>query len=419
MRVVDARIPDSFVQVRFHLRNRYVSRIFYSSRMLFRTTSLPFRRFQGRLLLLAVLLTAAIPALGQRKLIKKLLSNEADTTRGSSFLPLPGLSYSQETGVEFGLVALYSFYTDRRDTLTRNSTITGIASVTSKKQYSVKLQADWWSPGNRWHHLSELRYKDFPFNFYGTGNRTREADKDVVVQQLVRVSHETERRLNRVLYGGLNLLFEHYRFRDKEAGGIFDAPITGKNGGKVLFTGISLAFDNRNTNTYTTKGSYLKLNGAIAPGIFGTSNFSGQQMKVEGKTFSALAPKVTLGLQANGQAIGGGQVPFYLLPQLGNDQVMRGYYAGRYRDNYLVAAQAELRYRFISRLGVVIFAGTGNVGANLGKAFADLKPSYGAGGRYFFDTARGLSVRVDYAKGERRPGEQRQSGFYLSLGEAF
>jgi hypothetical protein len=43
----------------------------------------------------------------------------------------------------------------------------------------------------------------------------------------------------------------------------------------------------------------------------------------------------------------------------------------------------------------------------------------GAGLRYFYDVERGLSVRADYAVGEKRPGEKRQSGFYLSLGEAF
>ncbi|HXI00970.1 MAG TPA: hypothetical protein VNI52_11940 [Sphingobacteriaceae bacterium] len=39
--------------------------------------------------------------------------------------------------------------------------------------------------------------------------------------------------------------------------------------------------------------------------------------------------------------------------------------------------------------------------------------------RYFYDVDRGLSVRADYAIGEKRPNEKRQKGFYLSLGEAF
>ncbi|RZJ77247.1 MAG: polymerase, partial [Flavobacterium sp.] len=51
--------------------------------------------------------------------------------------------------------------------------------------------------------------------------------------------------------------------------------------------------------------------------------------------------------------------------------------------------------------------------------FKDLKPNYGIGGRYFFDTAKGLSVRLDYGIGEKKPNEKRQSGMYISLAEAF
>ena len=98
--------------------------------------------------------------------------------------------------------------------------------------------------------------------------------------------------------------------------------------------------------------------------------------------------------------------------------MMRGYYTGRYRDRNLLATQAELKYRIIPRISLVAFAGAGsvyNTRINLG----DFKPSYGAGFRYFFDTIRGLSLRMDYAFGEKRDGEERQKGFYIALGEAF
>jgi outer membrane translocation and assembly module TamA len=119
------------------------------------------------------------------------------------------------------------------------------------------------------------------------------------------------------------------------------------------------------------------------------------------------------------QTIGGDAPPFYVLPQLGNDELMRGYYTGRYRDKSLLAGQAELRYRFSPRLGLAGFAGGGNVYGTGETWLTALKPSYGAGFRYFFDVERGLSVRIDYGIGEKRPGEERQKGVYLSLGEAF
>ncbi|MNL63506.1 hypothetical protein D3C87_1876490 [compost metagenome] len=104
---------------------------------------------------------------------------------------------------------------------------------------------------------------------------------------------------------------------------------------------------------------------------------------------------------------------------MGNDEMMRGYYTGRYRDRNLLAAQAELRYRYNNRFGAAVFGGGGQVFENGGFAVKNFKPSYGAGGRYFFDPEKGLSVRLDYGIGEKRANEKRQTGFYISLAEAF
>jgi outer membrane translocation and assembly module TamA len=106
------------------------------------------------------------------------------------------------------------------------------------------------------------------------------------------------------------------------------------------------------------------------------------------------------------------------LPQLGNDALMRGYYTGRYRDRNLIAGQTELRYRLADRLGLVGFVGAGEVAHNA-FSVAALKPNYGGGLRYFFDTEKGLSIRMDYGIGEKVQGEARQEGFYIALGEAF
>lgn len=357
----------------------------------------------------------------QMKLIKRLFSNEADSTRSSSFLPLPVMGYSQETGAEIGGVSLYSFYTDRQDTFTRTSRITGVATFTTKKQSNFQLKSDIWLPQNKYHLTSEFRYKNFPFNFYGIGNSTLESNEDPITQKLFRLNAGVEKQFGRTTYTGLNAAYENYRFTDKLSGGIFssDPAILDQDGGRVLFLGLSQTIDNRNSNTYTTKGSYLRLNYSYAPGFFGRDNFEGSLFKIDLRNFQSLNSKTTLGLNANYQSIRGADSPFYLLPQLGNDELMRGYYAGRYRDENLLALQAEIRMRLHPRIGIVGFAGTGTVFSSGDFMINSLKPNIGGGFRYFFDIERGLSVRMDYGLGEKNPGEKRQSGFYLSLGESF
>ena len=364
---------------------------------------------------------ANLSSFAQKKLIKKLFSNEADTTRSSSFLALPALGYAQETGVEFGAASLYSFYTDREDTLTRTSRLTGVATFTTKSQSNFQLKSDIWSPGNSFHYITEIRYKNFPFNFYGVGNNTREADEDRITQKIFRMNAGAERKLGRITYTGLNINFDSHRFTDKVSGGVYgtDPSLIDKDGGKVLFFGISQIIDSRNSNTYATKGTYLKLNYSYAPSFFGGENFSGGMFKADLRSFKSLSKKIVAGVNGIYQTIGNGGTPFYLLPQLGNDEMMRGYYSGRYRDENLLALQTELRLRLNPRFGFVGFAGTGTVYSHGGFTIADLKPTIGGGFRYFFDIEKGLSVRMDYALGEKRQDEERQKGFYLSLGESF
>jgi outer membrane translocation and assembly module TamA len=103
---------------------------------------------------------------------------------------------------------------------------------------------------------------------------------------------------------------------------------------------------------------------------------------------------------------------------MGSDEMMRGYYNGRFRDRNFIAGQTELRYRISQRFGIVGFAATGEV-FHSSFSFNSLLPNYGGGVRYFFDVQKGLSIRMDYGVGEKRPGEPRQSGFYVALGEAF
>ncbi|MEJ7692899.1 BamA/TamA family outer membrane protein [Daejeonella sp.] len=373
------------------------------------------------LLFVTVISSTGNSSFAQTKLIKKLFSNDTDTSRSSSFIPLPVLGYAQEKGLELGVATLYSFYTDHKDTLTRASRLNGIATFTTKSQSNFQLKSDIWAPGNTYHYLSEIRYRNFPFNFYGTGNGTLKANEDRITQKLFRLNVGVEKKLGRITYTGLSAGYDNYRFTDKVAGGIYstDASITDRDGGQVFFVGVSQILDNRNSNIYTTSGSYLKLNYSYAPDFFGGDNYHGGMFKADLRSFKSLSKKLVIGANGLFHTIGSGSTPFYMLPQLGNDEMMRGYYTGRYRDENLLALQAELRLRLNPRFGFVGFAGTGTVYGNSNFKAADLKPSLGGGFRYFFDIEKGLSIRMDYALGEKKSGEKRQKGFYLSLGESF
>ncbi|WP_354335118.1 BamA/TamA family outer membrane protein [Pedobacter sp. CG_S7] len=336
-------------------------------------------------------------------------------------MPIPVLGYKQETGFEFGLGTLYSIYMDRKDPLNRSSNFSVLGSISTKKQYNISIKSDVYTVKNKYHLMSELKFRRTPFNFYGIGNNTLELNENKVLEDQFKLFLEAEKTLLPFTYTGISLGFEQYKYTDRAPGGLFssDPNLQGKKGGPVLFVGLSQSYDTRNSNNYPTKGFFGRITYQYAPNLFSQSNYSASQIKVKASNFFPLAKQLVLGLNGIFYSIQSENTPFYLLPQLGNDEMMRGYYRGRFRDENLIAAQTELRYRFSNRFGLVAFAGAGRVFKNGDFAFNALKPNFGGGMRYFYDPEKGLSIRLDYGAGEKAPNEKRQSGFYISLAEAF
>src|SRR5690606_28873242 len=116
-------------------------------------------------------------------IIKKLTSSTKDSTRSPSLLFLPALGYAQETGLEFGATGIYNFYADKTDSLIYSSTINAIGTFTTEKQLNLKLESDIWTRNNKLHYISALRYRNYPFNYYGLGDNTLATNKTLLVQK--------------------------------------------------------------------------------------------------------------------------------------------------------------------------------------------------------------------------------------------
>ena len=363
-------------------------------------------------------------ALAQKKLqetglYKQFISSEKDSSRNPKFLVFPVLGYAQETGLQYGLTGSMIFYMDKMDSSIRSSSVNTYATLTTKHQANFKAQADLWLPENKYHLMGEVRYRHYPFSFYGIGANTWDADKDLLIQQLFRVALEGEKRVSPYWYTGVSLRYEYYQYEDKTPDGLFDRNLYyGSAGGHYLAFGLTQSFDKRNSVTYTTQGSLARMKVSYAPDLWGKDNYVGGKVELDLRQFFRISPKFTLGLNGVLHSMIAKNVPFYLLPELGNDQMMRGYYQGRYRHKNMLAIQSEIRYRIHPRIGAAAFGGIGTVSPALDQ-IKDIKPSFGAGLSYFFDLEHESSVRFDYGFGEQRPGEKRQSGFYISMGQAF
>lgn len=344
-----------------------------------------------------------------------------DSSKKPGFVLLPAISSAPETGLEVGGAALVSFYTDTLDRITHVSNIYGYSTITTKGQIKLSLNTNYWTPKNKIHYIASLSFYNFPFNFYGIGNNTRQADEHLVKEQRYKFNFESDYNLGNNFYlgyvaGAFRYFYGYYANKYL----IYDTgpDVQDKRGGAAVFAGPSLIYDTRNNNTYTTHGMIITAYYNLMHGAFVNHDYEGGFFNIEYSEFFALNKKLVLGTDIQEQSLTGGDSPFYLMPQMGSDEMMRGYYGGRYRDRNYIAGQTELRYRLSRRIGLAGFVGTGEV-FHTNFSFAQLKPNYGGGVRYFFDVEKGLAVRFDYGVGEKPIGESRESGFYIALGQSF
>ena len=371
-------------------------------------------------LLVSCLLEANAQVSTLGRFVKRMYFDK-DSTRKSSFVIIPILTSAPETGLEIGGAGLYSFYADTiRSNQTRVSSIYPYLSITTKGQSHFSVSTNYWSPKNNYNLTAAISYINYPFNFYGIGNNTRNVDADPIDEKRFKLNLGAQKLIASNFYAGAVTGVYNYAYVSNTLNGIFntDPQVQNRNGGAGIFIGPSLNYDSRDNNTYSTKGIIVSAYYNIMHGIFDDNSYIGGFFNIEYSQFFSLDKKLVLGIDIQEQSLTGGLSPFYLLPALGNDEMMRGYYNGRYRDRNFIGGQTELRYRINDRIGIVGFLATGEVAHNM-FSINTLKPDYGGGVRYFFDTEKGLSIRADYGIGEKVAGESRQSGFYIGLGQAF
>lgn len=346
---------------------------------------------------------------------------QTDSLRKSSFLAIPSFNYAQETSVALGASALYSYYAGKEKLITRQSNLYTGGSYTFNRQFNYYIYTTVWSSSNIYHYVLDVNFNKFPFNYYGLGNNTKAVDQDKINNLEAKVNIDVERKFGQLFYAGVTSSYQQDFFKDLGDAGIYaaDTSLTAKTGGKTLFTGLSAIFDTRDYPTYSTKGHYVRVNMTYAP-QYGPQFYHLFRYQIQSRSFFSLgSPKHCIAVNTLFNSIQGGSIPFYLTPTFGGNNIMRGYYTGRFRDQNMAAAQVEYRWWPMKRFAFVPFIGTGEVFANRNFTFTELKPNYGMGVRYFFDTHSRLTLRIDYGFGAKYADERLIRSAIVGVSEAF
>ena len=176
--------------------------------------------------------------------------------------------------------------------------------------------------------------------------------------------------------------------------------------------GIKFQWDTRDSQFFPRTGQLMELSLDLHLKSLGDS-FDYVTGKLAWNQYLGLTPRQVLAFREVVN-LASTNAPFYTLPRLGQGSDIRGYKAGEYQDNILLAAQVEYRLQILAWLGAVAFFGVGEVQPDVGSLnFKDLLPAGGVGARLTVAKQNHVNVRADLAFSKQGVS------FYLAVGEAF
>lgn len=334
-----------------------------------------------------------------------------DPDKGIDWGVLPGPFFNPELGLGIGAAVAGLYRPDPTDKVSQNSSLTLSGYLSSTGAFGLGIRNYSFFDDDRWRVFVNAGISDTPTYYWGQGFRAGADDdgRQQYTAQSLRLQPEVLYRLAAQTYVGVGWSLLVMHAADVEA---TDRLAQIRDGRTVSSSGpsISLQYDSRDFVPNPRRGMLARLRyTTYMPETGSDTRF--ENLMTRFSTYHALDEQRVLAWEIDGEFTQG-DVPWNMLPSLGSDQRMRGYYQGRYIDRNLISTQLEYRQKLSWRHGVVAWAGAGTMGPNvrdLGRS--RWLPTFGVGYRFAFKP--GINIRLDYGIGRS------SSGFYFQVGEAF
>lgn len=376
-------------------------------------------------------ITLALGLLGaptlQAQAVEKLVDvftlhpNKQRVLQDSSLYPsriilAPIINYSPETRLGLGLGAKYLFKLRGSGEETRTSNMPVSFVYTLENQFVAYSGFEVFSKEEKWMLTGNLILQDFPRLFFGIGRDTPvENEERYEYKQILLEPILLKRVFARYLFVGAGLRYNRVGDVLAQEGGLLaNSEQTGTLGSTSVGAELALVYDSRNNILNANNGWYVEAtHGFYGKVLGGTHQF--QLSRLDVRHYWKLSPRRpdVLAFQLRAHVSHAG-TPFNELAFFGSNEIMRGFYEGRYIATHMLALQAEYRMQFFDRLGGVFFVSVGDVANGFDQfAFRNLRPSAGFGLRFTLDKVEQLNLRFDWGF------TQRDNNYYLNIAEAF
>jgi outer membrane protein assembly factor BamA len=341
-------------------------------------------------------------------------AQESDTSdaKGISWLPIPFAFYTPETKLALGAMVIASTKLSESKN-SRPSSLSASVYYTLNNQYDFSLSPEVYFDNDNYLIASELNYAKIIAQYYGIGNSTEDIDEPNYEAKYFFLFLKIQSEILPFVRLGLVYELKNFDVVDaRENPYLLSGNIIGGEGGLTSGLGVVLSYDTRNNIFYPENGSFYEIAASVFPEILG-SDYNYTKTLIDLRRYLKVADNQVLALQMFYNFVGS-SAPFYDFPRLGGDNIMRGYFEGRYLDKHYFAAQMEYRIRVWWKFGLVGFIGAGDVANKFSKfEMKKFKYSYGAGIRFRIDETELWDLRVDFGFGKN------SSGFYFHYNQAF
>jgi outer membrane protein assembly factor BamA len=326
--------------------------------------------------------------------------NVSTDNSGVHWIGLPVFYSTPETDVALGGTLMGFHKSNPNDPQGKTDVFQGVLIGTQKEQKIFSLNLKKYFLDDRYLMIVGAGYIDFPSEFFGIGPVAEEnLEEDYTLIQNAVIGSFLW-RLAPNFYLGPLFRYSRFGIEDRAQGEqLAQGNIDGWDGATVAGGGLSLVWDTRDDEFMPRNGSELNIQAMDYRRDWGSDdNFS--QLAITHKIFQPVLENNTLAWMSF-LSLSQGTVPFEMMPALGGDTIMRGYYSGRYRDRDYAALQGEYRYKISTRFSGVLFAGVGEVATEIDEFTADhVKAAAGFGFRFLLVPEQKIKLRLDIGMSE-------------------
>lgn len=344
----------------------------------------------------------------QADTLNSLVKVDTNPQKKFKIFAIPLVFYSPDTKLGLGAGGIATF---RPAGTPQPSNITFSLAYTQRKQLLIWFPYQIYFGREKYVAFGEVGWFRYVYQFFGIGNNINNDYLERYTTEFPRVRITLLRNVKNGNAFGLRLAYDNFNITQYDSSGLLiQKNITGWQGGQSAGAGLVWWKDTRNNRFYPTKGWFIE-SSLFFENSWTGSDYKYSRFSIDAARYFALGEKNVLAL--HGMAIGTlGDAPFFSTAFLGGTKRLRGYFEGKYRDDHLLLAQAELRRELFGRIGGAVFTGVGTVFGTPGES-AKIRPNVGLGVRFQVDKKQKLNIRADYGIGVKN------QGFYLTFGESF